>query len=190
MARILPGDEIAAGDVELRGLRVAGQPHVCPRCRWRDPLGQGAGPAAEVAGSPCACEIVTLASTCLLDLAKTRSEALSGDPVLGEKILAESVRILFAKQPVAVAAAAINASIVAVMLWGGVDRPRVAGWVVALAVISAARLVLWRAYGRRERHAGRADSPSRRWRTGSHGGAPHSSSSPRAGSPCASFSAS
>jgi signal transduction histidine kinase/CheY-like chemotaxis protein len=35
------------------------------------------------------------------------------------------------------------------MLWGGVARPRVAGWVVALTVISAARFVLWRAYRRR-----------------------------------------
>jgi signal transduction histidine kinase/CheY-like chemotaxis protein len=93
--------------------------------------------------------IVALASTRLLDLAKTRSEALSGDPLLGERILAESVRILFAKQPVALAAATISTAIVAVMLWGGVARPRVAGWVVALTVITAARLVLWRAYRRR-----------------------------------------
>jgi PAS domain S-box-containing protein len=79
------------------------------------------------------------------------SEALSGAlsrPSLEPRVLAEQVRMLYARAPIAQATVVVNASIVAWVFWELVPPGLSLAWVAALCALAAVRIGLARAYRR------------------------------------------
>lgn len=73
------------------------------------------------------------------------AEALAPDP----RVLAEQVRMLYVRAPIAQATVVVNAFVVCWVFWDLVPLTRSVAWVGTLCVLSAARIALVRAYRRR-----------------------------------------
>jgi PAS domain S-box-containing protein len=76
------------------------------------------------------------------------SDALAR-PLLEPRVLAEKVRMLYARASIAQATVVVNASIVSWIFWGRVPPGLSIAWVAALCALAAARIGLVRAYRRR-----------------------------------------